>query len=908
MKKIYKSAAVVVLLAFLTLSCYAAPVNFNTDALDMYSDTELETFDDSVEIFKRLQIFNTTEDIQSIVTRSQFVSLLLRFFDLDSIIDPNSAKGIYNDLDENNQKIHEIEYAVENGFIDAYSHDKFRPNDYLLFEEAVKALITGLGYDQIIEIESGKGRFDSLFMTKAKKIGLLDDVKISQGCPIVYGNLMTIFKNALTVRLVDYSFSNNNPRYFISDNKTVLNTIHKFEMRKGIVTGTQYTDIQSGGETASDSIKIDHTIYHYAGISADIIGQRVEYYVTHDKNIENLKYIKSIQEEDDFFSISDEEIINFQNRKYEYYDKNSKRKTIRIPTGCIVIYNGRAVTNSFDMGSIKFKPDIGSVTFIDNNDDNVYDICKIESFENLLVGSINKEKKEFFDKFNQQKYISLSEINDSMVFIENLSGDRITADKIKLGQVISIAKSADGELVKIIVSNKSISGVIDSIVKDKLVINNKEYEIEHNNNQSFRVGKMGIFSLDKDERVVYFEEATDVITGYVIDAVLDTSGFSETLKMKVLNASGNIEIFNASKTIYINDIKKTNHHEAFNLVADCAPGVFTYTINGNGEICKIYTLYNGIEKLCPSERLQQNSQITDSGITYTSWPMSFKDSRTFFDGNTVFFCVPENPQHASIDDFSVCTAASLQNDGIYCSVENPLTTYKLGGDSLVANCVVMNNSYLINDYRIGVVCDFQDSLDEQGEVCTQIGIFNYGSNDLYYLYDDVGINTSALAAASVSCSTDVYELTVGDIVLYGYTEKNGKRLIEQLKILYDVNTGKYLYKNPPSTTAASTSTYYFGDVYEKSGKYISVVLSGGELTGASSAVICNNFDKTQDNYFVEHIGNSNILKLSSNDRYSEVIIDSSAEEIIPYCSSSTDYSKVFVFTGRGDAIFCYIVK
>lgn len=905
-KKVISMVMVWLLSCGILLQGYAAPAAGLEDTASMYTEEEIDAYYQLLDLFRHLGAFTLNEEIQTVVTRARFVELLIDFIGLEEMAGSLDAKGTYTDLEEM-EYAQEMEYAVESGLIRAYSPNEFRPEDALLFEDAIISLTAALGYDKIVRYEYGLNADVTAYMVKASEIGLLKGIEQSAGYPVVYGELMQLFENALTIELMNVRYTNEGAEYSFSGKETLLSTVYKAEERTGIVTANSYTDIVNGGDPGKGTITIDNIRYPFLEEQAELIGHRVHYYVRMADGEEELVYVSSLLKSDDVLNISGEEIEDFQNRTYDYYDEKGKRRRIQIPTGCILLYNGRLVTNLFALDEKILYPEDGTIQFIDNDQDGQYDILRVERFDTYVVESIDTKQMKIFDKLHFEKYLSLEKQEDSMILVEDLSGNRITAQQIKVGQVLSVAKSADEALVRIIVSDKAVSGVISAVTEESVFIGETEYKRSSYSDQELPVGSSGEFLLDRNDRAVYFRQASQVKMGYLINAGFE-SALSQNLQLKILTESGSIEILSCAESFVIDNHRFRNHTDGYAQLKGALQNVFTYKQNSDGRICELYTIFSETENDCPPQRLQVNTKIADSAITYNAWPSSFKDFKTYLDADTVIFCIPEDPLNAPNSDFYVCRTDALAADEAYSSPEKPLTTYTLGEQSFTASCMVMDSNFLIKDYRIGVVCHITPTIDGEKEPYTDIGIFNYGTTDSYRLYDREGINLEALSAASVICSADLYKLEVGDVILFDYEEKNGMRLIKNIKILYDVISKEYLYTNPSSSATVATSAYYFGDVYEKGENYISVVLSQGDLTGTSIGVIGDPFDKTSSNYFVEYIAGATICKYWENKGNPIVSLDASISEIVPYVSAGKNASKVFVFTGRGSCVFCYIVE
>lgn len=86
-----------------------------------------------------------------------------------------------------------ISVASKNGFMTGYSDGYFRPNRYILYEEALSAMLRLLGYTSA----DYTGAYPAGQIAKASDIGLSDGVSVSPGNPIIRSEMAKLIYNML---------------------------------------------------------------------------------------------------------------------------------------------------------------------------------------------------------------------------------------------------------------------------------------------------------------------------------------------------------------------------------------------------------------------------------------------------------------------------------------------------------------------------------------------------------------------------------------------------------------------------------------------------------------------------------------------------------------------------------------
>ena len=123
-----------------------------------------------------------------------------------------------------------------------------------------------------------------------------------------------------------------------------------------------------------------------------------------------------------------------------------------------IIQGGTPVEN---YSSDVFDFDDGTITLIDNDNDNIYEVVKLECTYNTVVAGINTGKSIIYDMYNSNNTIDLSSSEYTMTDSE---GHSIRFEDLKQGNVLTWSVSGDGDTYSIIVAQDNIvAGTVTGI-------------------------------------------------------------------------------------------------------------------------------------------------------------------------------------------------------------------------------------------------------------------------------------------------------------------------------------------------------------------------------------------------------------------------------------------------------------
>ncbi|MCD8254060.1 MAG: S-layer homology domain-containing protein [Oscillospiraceae bacterium] len=185
-KKRLAATALALVFALLMGTCGAFAAGTDTD-------TQLETVR-AVGIIVGDE--NGNMNLSSYTTRAQFVKMMTAASAYKDSVTSGTGTGssLFTDVKSTHWATEYIKLAVEQEWVTGYVDGSFRPDNTITLEEACTALLRLLGYTS----DTLTGSYPTAQLSKARSVGLLDDVTVSQGELLTRQDCVTLFYNLLT--------------------------------------------------------------------------------------------------------------------------------------------------------------------------------------------------------------------------------------------------------------------------------------------------------------------------------------------------------------------------------------------------------------------------------------------------------------------------------------------------------------------------------------------------------------------------------------------------------------------------------------------------------------------------------------------------------------------------------------
>lgn len=703
-----------------------------------------QTSDDVTFELTSLGILEKADDyrLDDYMTRAEFAKVVSVLTHCKEVCESAEYNGYFKDVMPESWYWPYIETNYVLGVFSGGENGMFYPNAYVSTDEVIKTIVCVLGYSYPAE---NNGGYPFGYQKTAVSLGLYKNVESSEKC--TRGMIAQIVYNALDINLMKKKLTptSTGDSYYIDNDVTLKDTIIdgivETEYFEGILRADSYTytDVEVSS-LKNDEVLIGNTIYRTDGVDVhSYVGMYVEGYAYHDDN--DRMVLKSLRaaSKNTVFNLEYKDYIGFDNGDFRCYD-NGKTRHYRF--NGVVLYNGLPVS--------QVKPEyIKDTTFfslIDNDDDNVAEILKIETYEigvvehigdtyvNYKTGNMSINKTIVFDDDDNESKFAIYDSDDKVVSLSDINED----------SVIAVFVSSDGSRKKCIVSDNSLEGYVEAVDSDSVEIDGTEYELRCVDSDMLRFDKRYKFYLDYLGNVAAVKEISGsdnymYIVGYEVSGIDDfsakviTSGsvsFGEDIDIDNIDASavpvlicknGSINVYEFADTTKIDGVryKKSKLKAFFDL--QTAP-VFKYELDDDGLIKKL-----------TSVNLDGGSFDTKS--KYNVYDQCFGGSEYvdgfFINKESRILCIPTNPK--GDDDYMVSTRIDVSGNSVGYLVQGYDRDEISGACRLVVVTKAMDADLLRNvqlsSSKLSLVTGSRKYIADNGDECYRITLFN-GSEEL----------------------------------------------------------------------------------------------------------------------------------------------------------------------------------
>ncbi|MEG1879956.1 MAG: hypothetical protein RR145_01410, partial [Oscillospiraceae bacterium] len=705
-------------------------------------------------------------------------------------------------------------------------------------------------------------KYDSVLKT-AKKINILGNIEIETS--ITYSNFIRILYNTLETKMLIKTIYGDEERYETNAEKTFISEILGIKADIGIVEGDANTKLSVPNFMESDEVIINKKIFK-VGISRanEFLGSRIKYYYrfTKDGSNEVLVYA-SDDKYNKVMELKDEDIVRFENGAYECRDGNRIKKE-KISKSADIIYNGKAGSAPFD----KYVPSIGYVKLVDNNLDGENDVVIIKEYYTLVVKAVNVELFSIEDKYDGSRNVKLDPYDPELRYkIMDSDKNLIHISQIKEGSILSVAKSDDEKLLEIIVSNRTVDGVLENVNKNYVIVDGVQHRAVSGINA--KAGDYGTFRFDYRSVIVEFDKkkAGKEFSGYLV-GVAENGGLDDTVEFKMFDESNKFGIYKSAKKVKIDDVAKTPKEIKNALTRNGTKDIsqlVLFKLNGKGEVSEIDCATDYTKEFGATGFRQDSVPNTRLAHKMENFSGAFREDPF----KTKVFIVPND-----VNDEDSFKYYSRGKDYFKFNTYYTVTAYAVEEDLSYAEYVVVHlNSSAGSaedfDPNIMIVEDVASSLSESGE---EIQI-------LYGLHNKQSVgyplkNTEELEKTKFNS---------GDIVKI---LKNENGTIIAANKLYDGDTKLPVGTNPSSPDQMSEYRYILANVYSTRGKTLFVTTKSPE----------NVVNKDDGEYIFSDL----YRDVYRYDSKSKKVYVASSGDVKNYLKNPSEYSKVFVYHHYSD--------
>ncbi len=527
-------------------------------------------------------------------------------------------------------------------------------NKVITKSEALKYAVATLGYKGYAESQGEDGvRALASTLGLIRGLGDLEDKTIS-----VY-ECRELLYNMLDVEPMTAILSENQVKHIIESDQTLLSKYRDVHKIRGVLTSDGITSLDNENGCKDGYIKIDNSLYIMEKDLpvGKLLGKNIEAYVLRDDEDDlTVLYIeeRTARNRELIIDAKDIDKISPDYSRLDYYE-NNKLKKAKIADVPKVIFNGVFYG---DYNVEDFKPELGNVRLLDNNNDSKYDVIFINSYETVVVDAVDTNRKIIYNKFKTEGSMTSIELDtevlDAVYTIADEFGD-IDVTDIKKGDILLVAKSkpASNVVFEILVSRDTFAGKLQSINERdmELLVDDEKYPITESflryriEEGNLNLGNTYTFFLDALGNVAYWEKVTE--DGYAVIERIYRDWENDRIYASYMNIDGVwvdapiAKKFTFGETFY----SRLDVDTAYEILKDIKCEVVKLTFNQNEEIKLIET---ATETAIPNKN--RFTKTSNKTLSWRSGVNAFTDDNTaqckyYLEDDAKVIILPENPDN-----------------------------------------------------------------------------------------------------------------------------------------------------------------------------------------------------------------------------------------------------------------------
>ncbi len=455
------------------------------------------------------------------VTRAQFTKIICYALYVGDMTHSEDARNVFSDVAPDHWAINNIITAKNMKIINGFDDGTFKPDQTVLYEQAVKMAACAIGYPE--SRAKSEGGYPNAYLNFAKKQGMIKNVAGVEGEPLTRAKVAQLIDNMRNTKRIDSETGEQGES--LREETTTSSSV---EGRIIAINGVNlYHDdtvacrkneirVEIPGEATKsfwiDNINIENA-YDYLGRSVTI-----HYEVDASSDVDQATNIIFQSRRNAEFTVDLDDVASYSGTLLEYYDENDNEKKYSIDSGAVIIHNGQAIPATFsdimavietgtytvDSGNT-YNIDAGNIKLVCTNSADTADVIFVNTYTTYYATSVTKRTYTITDG-QRGGSVVLDETDRSKKMAFTKNGSSATFSNIATYNMVSVAESQNGKIVDVRISDKTASGTIESIVGGKIKLKNSDklYEkISHSSGDTgIVVGNNVLFRLDAFGKIV----------------------------------------------------------------------------------------------------------------------------------------------------------------------------------------------------------------------------------------------------------------------------------------------------------------------------------------------------------------------------------------------------------------------
>lgn len=523
------------------------------NVLGILSDADVSEFDENINI-----------------TRAEFVTYVMKMLGYTDSLTVTEDEVKFSDIPYIYWATPYIVYASNLGLVSGYENGEFGPEDWLTYEQALKIVISAIGYNGY---NTDFSNFPNSYIILANSLKLLKNVDGKVDTPITKGSAIELIYNALFAGKVQQRSFGKPSEYFVDDT-----TVMEYHLNIKKITGVWNADedrtMKGVMFAQKDTIEISNVPYYVNdnAIDRDLIFSNVVCFVKKAENdYENDTIIYMEKGDGTVLEISAKDVVNYETLSNISYENGNRTNIITLDPSFTVLLNGRAYKDKSQIAISDLTGSQKTLYFYDNDYNGRYELIQIKQVRTAVVDSVDASKSVIYLKHGVNAIDAKNDENIKYsVIIHGADGIISDLSTIAGGTVLEIYQSFDGKLIEIVTCDEFVKGTISGVGGEEVEIDGKIYYLSNEYKQfvasgnakavEAKPGVTGNFYLSASGLIAEIEEAgaSGYTYGYVVGIGGDASEVRSSAKVKLFTQYAKMETYDVSNKVTLDGEKITD--------------------------------------------------------------------------------------------------------------------------------------------------------------------------------------------------------------------------------------------------------------------------------------------------------------------------------------------------------------
>ncbi len=519
----------------------------------IYEDLATNELAYQIKILNRLGMLGFIKEVKfdskKVVTRAEFAQALCGFY-TDSV---DGNEEYFYDLPTKHSQAKYVNYMYQRGIIEMTADKHFRPDTIITVEQALN----------LIKKIYNMPKNNSKLVKQAEKNlenQIMSGVSSKRSGELTRQDLARMLSNAIEARYMTYTIIDGNEPG-MNYTEGILKETREIDKTYGTVSAipsTSLSNVESG--ISNGWVMIGDTLYSdpknlaqkYLGYNSVIFFKEID-----GERIVEAIYPRNSVVETVINTANDDELVSVSEKLITYYDSESKHKLTKKTLAKTVyfVYNGKAIDESID----KFiDPDDfrGKIRIIDNNDCSV---IMIDEYQNALLKCIDSSAAKYLDEITDTVF-DFSDVNTTIY----KDSRAIVSSDIPANSPAFIYRSKNtiGTPITrvVILPEKKITGIVDSVYEDTITIDSEEYKIARENKNEYSFGVYNSFIINTFNEVIWSEsEAADDLALGIFVGYYPADDEEGAVDVKLFTNEGIVERFTCSEKVVLDGVSRKDN-------------------------------------------------------------------------------------------------------------------------------------------------------------------------------------------------------------------------------------------------------------------------------------------------------------------------------------------------------------